>query len=97
MSTKFGRQPVYAEMYRRFTNPRAVARDLNDSRITESSLYMACAGHVPPSDAIRERLPKYMGMDLSEMFTEDALAARHIGKRGPRPGWKKALTEDGAA
>ena len=93
-STKYGRQPVYAAIYRRGFNIRSAADKIG---VKYAHLHGVAIGNVVPSDEVRERLPKLLDAELSDLFTADALAARHNGTRGPKPGWKKALLSEGGA
>lgn len=50
-----------------------------------SHLMAALAGHTPPRDRVRERLPEVLGVPLEKLFTRDVLAVG-FGER-PTGGW----------
>ncbi len=44
----------------------------------------ALYGHVTPSPAVRDRLPKLLGVRLNQLFTADKLAREYQPKHGPK-------------
>lgn len=81
MDTRFGRQPAHSILIReRWTVPRA-AKMLD---VPPQHLMKALHGRIRPSVEVRTRLPLLVGVPLSELFTEDALAgthARYVGRK----------------
>lgn len=94
MATRFGRQPAFAVIYQRGHNLKSVAEAID---VTYGSLRAAVHGRVGPSDEIREHLPRHLKCKLADLFTVESLAAVPGGSRGPKPGWKKSLLEEGRA
>lgn len=94
MSSKFGRQPAFAAIYRRNLNIKSAAVQIG---VSHGHLLSAVNGHVPPSTTVRDELPGLLNEPLTDLFTSESLGAKHAGTRGPKPGWKDALLAEGGA
>ena len=92
---QFGRQPARDILKARGWSITAAAEELKENR---SHLNAALLGRVPPCDALRESLPRMLGIPLEKLFTHELLAlpygrsrysgegghARQVRKTGPR-------------
>jgi len=77
--SRFGVQPARQVLVdERWTQPGA-ADQINVPRL---HLRGAVNGHVPPSQVVRDRLPALLGKPLSQLFTEESLAAKYRSGRG---------------
>lgn len=81
MPTKFGVQParrIFAEKCLVITG---VAHQIG---VGHQHLNRVVNGRTPPSDAVRERLPEFIGVPLEELFTPELLSTP-FGKVGRKP------------
>lgn len=88
MAGRFGRQPLCAVIRSQGRTLVGFAR-ANDISVTQ--LNHVGSGATPPSDELREKLPRLLGVPLDELFTEQCLAtpflkqfSHHNGGRKPR-------------
>ena len=78
--TKFGEQPAYRLLYQqRWTVPR-VAEEIG---VPVGHLRLTLLGRVRPMPAVREELPKLLGVPLRKLFTPPALAKPYAAKKNP--------------
>jgi transcriptional regulator with XRE-family HTH domain len=75
---RFGPQPLRGVLARKGVTLANLAR-LND--IPYAHMIMIARGRTRPSPAACERLPKFLGVPLEELFSSDALAKPYDGQR----------------
>lgn len=69
--TRFGPQPAYAIIKSKRITFAELVRKIGCS---PSQFYRALDGSVRPADAIREKLPLLVGVELTDLFTARAIA-----------------------
>lgn len=75
------RQPARDILKQRGWSVSAAAEALGENR---SHLNSALLGKVPPCNRLRESLPRWLGVPLTELFTPELLV-RTYGSRSPDP------------
>jgi transcriptional regulator with XRE-family HTH domain len=72
----FGRQPAYDVVLGQGRTISGTARAID---VSLHHLSWALNGRVRPNYAVRERLPEFLGVPLSELFTPESLEPPHTG------------------
>jgi transcriptional regulator with XRE-family HTH domain len=75
---RFGEQPLIEIMRRKRWTFSLLCGEVG---VTYRHLYYVAHGRIVPSPKLRDRLPAVLGAPLSELFTEDALAAQYTQRR----------------
>jgi hypothetical protein len=76
--SRFGDQPLIEIMRRRRWTFSLLCGEVG---VTYRHLYYVAHGHIVPSPKLRDKLPAVLSAPLSELFTEDALAAQYTQRR----------------
>jgi transcriptional regulator with XRE-family HTH domain len=74
----FGRQPALDLVLKRYWTMPDLAQEIN---VNKAHLYNALYGRTRPSDELRERLPRLLKRELTDLFTPEALAKPYSGSR----------------
>ena len=76
--SRFGEQPLIEIMRRRRWTFSLLCGEVG---VTYRHLYYVAHGHIVPSPKLRDKLPAVLGAPLSELFTQDALAAQYAKRK----------------
>jgi len=76
--SRFGEQPLIEIMRRRRWTFSLLCDEVG---VSYRHLYYVAHGHIVPSARLRDRLPAVLGTPLSELFSEDALAAQYTQRK----------------
>ena len=76
--SRFGDQPLIEIMRRRRWTFSLLCGEVG---VTYRYLYYVAHGHIVPSPRLRDKLPAVLSAPLSELFTEDALAAEYTRRK----------------
>ncbi len=80
METRFGRQPAHLIARQHAQTMRSMAEDMG---VSERHLHDTVTGKVRPQPAVREMLPKILGLPLDELFTARILEREYDPTRNP--------------
>jgi transcriptional regulator with XRE-family HTH domain len=78
LHSRFGEQPLIEIMRRRRWTFSLLCGEVG---VTYRHLYYVAHGHIVPSPKLRDKLPAVLSAPLSELFTEDALAAQYTQRK----------------
>jgi transcriptional regulator with XRE-family HTH domain len=79
VETQFGFQPIREVLFTRRIYQTTVAKDLG---VTFGHLRRAVTGRCRPNNTLRKKLPEYLGVPLTDLFTADSLAKPYVEGRG---------------
>lgn len=78
LHSRFGDQPLIEIMRGRRWRFSLLSSEVG---VTYRHLYYVAHGHVVPSPRLRDRLPAVLSAPLSELFSENALAAQYTQRK----------------
>jgi ribosome-binding protein aMBF1 (putative translation factor) len=79
MPSRFGRQPGLKILDDERWSVARLAREID---VTYEVLWRALHGYTRVRPDITEKLPAFLGVELSDLFTDDILAAPYNSERG---------------
>jgi hypothetical protein len=79
MESPYGYQPVRVELFKQRIGQKQAAKDIG---VSWGHFRKVIIGHCHPMQAVREKLPVYLGVPLEELFTPEVLAKPYAAGRG---------------